>query len=159
MYTLHCSEQFSTGFSEPQLGEEAMSAMQKFAWFNLAVIAWTIAVVLALYPFLGKGALGGSGFLGLLGFGILFFRKKPGKVLTDERDQGIQWRSALLAFVVFWLVFVLAAALISPFVYGQDGAVPVPVIQISVFGGFMLVNAVMSIAILVQYAGGLKDVE
>jgi hypothetical protein len=133
--------------------------MQKYAWFNLAVIGWTIVVVLALIPVLGKGALGGSGFLGLLGFGYLFFRKKPGKVLTDERDQLIQLRSAILAYAILWIAYVLAAVLLSPLIYGQDGVVPVWVVQISAFGGFILVYAVMSIAILVQYAGGTKDAE
>jgi len=136
-----------------------MSAMQKFAWFNLAVIALTVAVIVVCFPFLGRGALGGSGFLGLLGFGVLFFRKKPGKVLMDERDQLIQLRSALLAYAVFWVVYCVAAALLPPLVYGQDGAVPVSVVQISVFGGLMLQYVVMSIAILVQYAGGAKDAE
>jgi hypothetical protein len=74
-----------------------MSAMQKFAWFNLAVIALTLVAILSLLPFLGKGALGGFGFLGLIGFGPLFFRRKPGQVLTDERDQLIQRRSWVLA--------------------------------------------------------------
>jgi Predicted membrane protein (DUF2178) len=134
-----------------------MTAMQKFAWFNLAVITLTIVVVLALVPFLGKGALGGCGFLGLLGFGVLFFRKKEGKVLMDERDQLIQLRSGILAFAIFWVVYALAAALLSALVYGQDGAVPVWVVQISTFGGMMLVYAVQSIAILVQYAGGSPD--
>lgn len=136
-----------------------MSPMQKYAWFNLAVIAVTTVIVLALLPFLGKGALGGSGFLGLLGFGVLFFRKKPGKVLTDERDQLINLRSNVLAYAIFWIVWVLAASLLSALVYGEDGAVPVQVVQISVFGGLMLVYAVMSIAILVQYARGTKDAE
>jgi len=48
------------------------------------------------------------------------------------------------------------AALLSPLVYGQEGAVPVWVVQISVFF-FMLVYALASIAILVQYDGGSKD--
>jgi hypothetical protein len=133
--------------------------MQKYAWFNLAVIALTIVIVIPLLPILGKGALGGSGFLGLLGFGVLFFRKKPGKVLTDERDQLINMRSNVLAYAIFWVIYALAAALLPPLVYGQDGAVPVSVVQISVFGGLILVYVVMSIAILVQYAGGTKDAE
>ncbi|HLJ95158.1 MAG TPA: hypothetical protein VKU02_18420 [Gemmataceae bacterium] len=136
-----------------------MSATQKYAWFNLAVIAGTLVVIVVLLPFLGKGALGGCGFLGLIGFGVLFFRKQPGKILTDERDRVIQLRSIILAYAVFWIVFVLAAALVSPWIYGQDGTIPVWVVQMSVFGGFMLVNAVMSIAILVQYAGGSSDAE
>jgi len=134
-----------------------MSAMQKFSWFNLAVIALTFVAVLSLLPFLGKGALGGFGFLGLIGFGPLFFRKKPGQVLTDERDQLIQRRSWGLAYSLFWVAFVLAAVVLSAVVYGQGGAVPVWVVQSSVFGGFMLVYALASVAILVQYARGSKD--
>jgi len=134
-----------------------MSAMQKFAWFNLVVIALTLVVVLSLLPFLGKAALGGSGFLGLMGFGPLYFRKKPGQVLTDERDTLINLRSWIVAYALFWVVFVLAAALLSPLVYGQEGAVPVWVVQISVFFFFMLVYALASIAILVQYDGGSRD--
>jgi hypothetical protein len=136
-----------------------MSALQKFAWFNLAVITLTLVAVFALLPFLGKGALGGFGLLGLIGFGPLFFRKKPGQVLTDERDILIQRRSWILAYALFWVVFVLAAAIFSPMVYGQEGAVPVWVIQSSVFCGFMLVYALASLAILVQYAGGYRDAE
>jgi hypothetical protein len=134
-----------------------MSAMQKFAWFNLAVIALTLVTILLLLPLLGKGALGGLGFLGLLGFGPLFFRKKSGQVLIDERDQLIWQRAWVLAYAVFWVVFVLAAAVLSAAVYGLEGAVPVWVVQSSVFGGLVLVFALASIAILVRYAGGSRD--
>jgi hypothetical protein len=130
-----------------------MSAMQKWAWFNLAVIAVTLVALASLLPFLGKGALGGFGFLGLMGFGPFFFRKKAGKVVTDERDALIQRRSWVLAYSLFWVAFVLAAVL-SAVVYGQDGAVPVWVVQCGIFCGFMLVYALHSIAALVQYAGG-----
>ena len=134
-----------------------MSATQKFAWFNLAVIALTLLAVLSLLPLLGRGALGGFGFLGLLGLGTLFFRKKPGQVLTDERDQLIWVRAWVLAYAVFWVVFVLAAAALPVVVYGQEGAVPVWVVQSSVFCGLVLVTALASVAILVQYAGGSRD--
>jgi hypothetical protein len=136
-----------------------MSAMQRFAWFNLAVIALTLVAVLLLLPFLGKGAIGGTGFLGLIGLGPFFFRKRPGQVVVDERDQIIQLRSWVLAYSLFWVVFVLTAALISLLVYGQEGAVPVTVVQISVGCFFMLVYALASIAILAQCAGGAKDAE
>ena len=131
-----------------------MSALQKFAWFNLSVIALTLVAVVLLLPVLGKGALGGFGFLGLLGFGPLFLRRKAGQVLIDERDLAIQRRSWAVASALFWVVFVLAASLLSPFVYGEDGAVPVAIVQGSVFLGLMILYVVMSIAILVQYAGG-----
>jgi hypothetical protein len=131
--------------------------MQKFAWFNLAVISLTVVAVLGLVPFLGKSALGGFGLLGLIGFGPFFFRKKPGHVVADERDQLIQQRSWVVAYSLFWVVFVLAAAGLSPLVYGQDGAVPVWVVQISVFCGFMFVYGLASVAILLQYTGGVTD--
>jgi hypothetical protein len=131
--------------------------MQKFAWFNLAVIALTLLVVFSLLPFLGYRAMGGLGCLGLIGFGPLFFRKKPGQVVNDERDNLIQWRSWFLAYIVFWVVFVLFAVVVSAVVYGEDGVVPVDVVRISVFWAFMLVYALASIAMLVQYAGGSRD--
>jgi hypothetical protein len=136
-----------------------MAALQKFAWFNLAVISVTVVAVLALLPFLGKAALGGVGFLGLLGFGPLFLRRKPGQVVTDERDALIQARSWFLAYALFWVVFVLAAVVLSAAIYGQDGAIPVWVVQSSVWCGFMFVYALASVAILVQYAGGSRDAE
>ena len=136
-----------------------MSAMQKFAWFNLAVIALTLLVVFSLLPFLGYRAMGGLGCLGFIGFGPLFFRKKPGQVLTDERDHLIQARSWIVAYALFWVVFVLAAVVLSAVVYGEDGAVPVSVVRMSVAWGFMLVYALVSVAILAQYTGGSKDAE
>src|SRR4051794_4342372 len=105
-------------------GRNAVSALQKFAWFNLAVIALTVGTVAALFPLLGSRALGGTGFLGLLGLGVLFFRRRPGQVLLDERDHLIQQRSWVLAHATFWVVYVLAAALLAPAVYGSDGGVP-----------------------------------
>jgi hypothetical protein len=136
-----------------------MSRMQKFAWFNLAVIALTLLVVFSLLPFLGSRAMGGLGFLGLIGFGPLFFRTKPGQVVMDERDHMIQWRAWIIAYALFWVVFVLVAVVLSAAVYGEDGAVPVKVVRLSVFWAFLLVYALASVAILLQYARGSRDAE
>lgn len=136
-----------------------MSPMQKFAWFNLGVIALTLVVVCFLFPFIGHRAMGGLGFLGFLGFTPLFFRRQPGKVVADERDLLIQLRSWILAYALFWVAFVLFAVVLSVAVYGQDGAVPVSIVQMSVAWGFMFVYAVASVAILVQYAGGARNAE
>jgi hypothetical protein len=135
-----------------------VSPMQKFAWFNLAVIALTVAVVAALFPVLGYRAAGGLGLLGFTGLGPLFLRPRAGQVITDERDALIQGRSWVLAYALFWVVFVLSAVFLSAAVYGQEGAVPVGVVQLSVACGFMLIYALASVAILVQYAWGSRDV-
>jgi hypothetical protein len=134
-----------------------MSPLQKFAWFNLAVIGFSTLVVLCLMPFLGYRSLGGLGFLGFLGLGVLYFRKRPGQVTMDERDNLIMCRSLILAYALFWVVFVLSAVFVSPLLYGQEGSVPVVLVQLSVAWGFMLWYVVQSIAILVQYAGGKQN--
>ena len=138
-------------------GRCLMSATQKYAWFNLAVIGLTAVTVLGLYPMMGKGALGGLGWLGLTGFAPFFFRGKPGQVVMDERDQFIQQRSWVVAFAAFWVVFVLSVSLFAPLVYGFEGSVPVWILQTGVFAAYMLVCTLASIAILVQYTGGARD--
>src|SRR4051794_27603950 len=101
--------------------ESAMTSTQKHAWFNLAVITLCLLTVFTLVPVLGSvRAQGGFGLLGLLGFGYLFYRKKPGAVVIDERDALIRRRSWALASALFWVAFVLACVL-SPVYYGSRG--------------------------------------
>ena len=133
-----------------------MSVLQKYAWFNLTVIVTTLVAGLALTPVLGKGALGCFGLFGLIGLGPFFLRSKEGQVVADERDLEIQRRSFVLAYSLFWVAYVLAAVLLSAAVYGQEGAVPVYIVQTSVFVGFMFVFGVASIATLVQYGGATQ---
>jgi hypothetical protein len=131
-----------------------MSAMQKHAWFNLAVVLLSTIVVIALIPVLGvQRAQGGFGILGFLGFGPLFFLRRAGAVVSDERDGSILVRSWVIAYAVFWLVFV-AACVAAPFSFGSSGAVPVVLIQVSVWCALILVVGVGSVATLVQYGWG-----
>jgi hypothetical protein len=133
-----------------------MNTAQRHAWYNLGVVVLTMVVVVALVPVMGRGAQGGFGLLGLLGFGPLFYWRKGG-VVMDERDMEISRRSLLIAYVVFWLAFV-AACVSLPAFYGWDGAVPVVVVMSSVFLALMLVTGVTSVATLVQYSlGGKPD--
>lgn len=133
-----------------------MCQTQKAALFNLIVIVLTLATVLVLYPFLGRGAAGGFGVSGLLGFSPLFFRRHRGEVLADERDQLIQRRSTIIAYSVFWVAFVASAMLALVF-YGYDGAVPVAVIVNAVWLGLMLFVGLQAIAMLAQYGRGGSD--
>jgi hypothetical protein len=127
-----------------------MLPAQKQAWYTLAVVGVTVIVVAALAP-LGRGALGGCGILGLTGLGPLFYRKKGGRVLTDERDVMIQRRAVVIAYTVFWLVFIAAGVLVQ-FVFPES--IPSWLVGASIWGAFMLFLAVFSIAILVQYGRG-----
>ena len=133
-----------------------MCQTQKEALFNLVVIALAITTVGLLYPILGRAALGGLGLLGFLGLAPMFYRKRRGQVIADERDNLIRIRSMILAYSVFWLAFV-GSTMLSFVVYGFDGAVPVTVIANAVWIGFMLVVGTQAIATLVQYARGGVD--
>ena len=133
-----------------------MCRSQKAALFNLVVVAITLVTVLILYPFLGRGAAGGFGLLGFLGFGPLFYWSRRGEVLADERDLLIQRRSTIIAYSVFWAAFV-ASAMLALFAYGFDGAVPVPVLVNAVWLGLMLVVGLHAITTLAQYGGRGSD--
>lgn len=131
-----------------------MSASEKHAWFNVVVISICLVAVGCLYPVLGSRAHAALGLSGLLGLGPFFYRKRKDEIVVDERAMLIQQRSALLGYSVFWVVYVLAASLLSLFVYGLDGSVPVAVVQLSVFYAMLLFVGVMSLATLVQHSRG-----
>jgi hypothetical protein len=115
-----------------------------------------LVIVAVMVPFLGKGALGGFGFLGFLGLSPVFFRERHGAVVLDERDTQIRQRSQFCAHLVLWLLFVLAA-MTAPAVYGWDGSVPVATVMASVFCGMMVLYGVASLATLIQYGRGGHD--
>ncbi|MBT5019317.1 hypothetical protein OAF42_00500 [Planctomicrobium sp.] len=131
-----------------------MTALQKSAWFNLSIVTLSLVIVAGLYPFVGWAAHAGLGLCGLLGFDPIFYRKRGTEVISDEREIMIQKRSTLIGYSVFWVVFVLTASLFSPFIYGQEGSVPVIVVQLSVFYAVVLFVGVMSISILIQNIKG-----
>ena len=106
-----------------------MTAAQKHAWFTLAVVVLSILAVMALVPILGfRRASGGFGLLGMLGFGVVFYWKRPGQVVLDERDADIQRRSLIITAAVFWVVFIEVCVFLPWYFYGERGAVPVAVV-------------------------------
>jgi hypothetical protein len=136
-------------------GEELeIPTTRKHAWFNLVIVVFCAIAVISLTPVLGiQRAQGGFGMLGFLGLGPLVFRGKPGTVVNDERDEIIRGRSVMIAYGVFWVLFV-AACVSAPFFYGSGGAIPVWQVQMSVGCGLIIVVGVSSIAALVQYRAG-----
>jgi hypothetical protein len=136
-----------------------MSTGQKQAWFSLVIVLLSAIVIVAATPVIGfRRAQGGLGFLGLWGFGpfLFLFRKRPGIVMSDERDGLIQIRSWVIAYSIFWVVFV-GTCVAAPISYGSTGAVPVFLVQISPFYGLMLVLGISSVATLLQYGWGGSD--
>jgi len=134
-----------------------MCTGQKLAWFTLVIVVLTLSGVLALTPVLGlQRAQGSLGLLGFWGLTPFLFLKRRGIVVSDERDGLIHVRSAVIAYSVFWVVFV-GACMWAALAYGSSGAVPVFLVAISPFYGLILVLGVSSIATLLQYEWGGSD--
>ena len=141
-----------------------MNRAQKIAWFNLIVllVALCLAAIAVgvLYFIVGlpmRRALGGFGFIGLMGFAGLspiLFKKDKGKVQCDERDLMIHRKATIAAYSIFWVLFV-AAAMVPFFVFGPDGGVSVKYLCAMVFGGMFTVILVQSIVTLEEY--GWRD--
>jgi hypothetical protein len=132
-----------------------MTALQKQAWFNLAVVVATLVLVLSLYPQMGAKAMGGFGLFGLVGLGVLFQWRRRGRVVTDERDTAINRVAIAWSYAVLWATIV-ACAMLAPTIYGD--AVPMPVVQNFVWWAFMLLITVQSIVTLIVYRRGAVHV-
>jgi hypothetical protein len=142
-----------------------MNRMQKIAWFNLIVVSLALGLSVITfsigYLILGvpaHRAAAGFGFIGIMGLTGLtpvFFRKEKDKVQTDERDMAILRKAAVVAYSVFWVLFV-AAAMIPWFILGYDGAITTNYLPWMVLGGMCVVSLVQSIVTLNEYGWRTK---
>jgi hypothetical protein len=127
------------------------STGQKQAWLSLAIATLSLVGILALTPVIGfQRAQGSLGLLGLWGLTPLLYRTQPGIVRSDERDGQIQLRSWVVAYCVFWVVFVLVCAS-APLSFESTGSVPVFLIHVRPFYAMMFVLGASSIAARWQY--------
>jgi len=135
-----------------------MNRAQKIALYNLIVIIASLTItgaaigILAIVYGMPK-ALGGLGFLGigaLIGLSRILFRKKRGEISFDERDLLIYNRASLVAYSVFWVLFT-AACMIPWWILETGASIRVVVLPCMLAGGFVIVQLIQSIAILVQY--------
>lgn len=135
-----------------------MNRAQKMAWYNLTVIVASltisgtvIGILTILYGM--PTALGGLGFLGiaaLVGLSPILFRKKRGQISFDERDQLIHKRATLAAYSIFWFFFT-AACMIPWWILETGARIRVVLLPCMLVVGFIIVQLVQSVAILVQY--------
>ncbi|RKY03700.1 MAG: hypothetical protein DRP56_10880 [Planctomycetota bacterium] len=90
-----------------------MNRMQKISWvmvicISTALILSTIAITILYYKIGFPRAWAGWGFMGITGFaglGPLIFKKDPGPVQCDERDQLINMKAARAGFAISYGVF------------------------------------------------------
>lgn len=141
-----------------------MNRWQKIARFTLIMLglALLLSLVAVSVAYFGFGlplrrAVGGFGFIGVLGFAALapvLFKKEKGKVELDERDLLIKKKAMLAAYSSFWVLFVLAT-MIPWFIIGPKGTITVNYLPWMVFAGMFVVTGVQAIVTLEQY--GWRD--
>jgi dipeptide/tripeptide permease len=132
-----------------------MSSLEKYAWFNIAVIVATgvlFGIVLHL-----AGFLPATGCFGLSGFFAMSYRIKREK--ADERERAILSRAVMVAHGIFWVVFVGASML--PWYLHRGGNVTVSseTFPVLVFMGWMLIVLVKSVSIVVLCKTGIRNAE
>jgi len=147
-----------SGYENKLKKGNVMNRAKKSALYNLIVIMASLTItgatvgILAITHGMPK-ALGGLGFLGiagLIGLSPILFRKKQGQLGFDERDELIHKKAILIAYSVFW-VFFTAACMIPWLVLKTGAKIPVVLLPVVLVGGFIIVQLVQSVAILVQY--------
>lgn len=136
-----------------------MSALEKVAWWEVVVTLLSLAVVIALYPFMGHGATGGFGLLGFLGAGMFFLRRRGDEVIVDERDRQIERDATFVGFGAAWLglLFSLIAIAIWHGYHGQD--VSVFVLMWLIWLHFALCYGVKGMMALRAYRGDRRAAE
>ena len=137
-----------------------MNRHQKIAWFNLVVVSLALGLSVAAFCILyfifglpAHRAAGGFGFIGIMGFtGLtpILFRKDKNKVQYDERDLIIHRKATIVAYSIFWILFV-AGAMVPWFIVGPSGTITVNYLPWMIFGGMFFVALVESIVILSEY--------
>jgi len=88
---------------------------------------------------------------------IFYWKKQsPTEVESDERDDLIKKRAALVSFVSVWILL-YAATVIPWFIVGLEGSIPVFLLPFINVGILLVVLLIYSVAVLVQYGRGGKD--
>ena len=145
-----------------------MNKTQKCAWLCLTLTMLLLIFSVIVYGGIiavGKPTRITSGLFYILFliialcFRILLWKKQsPVEVDLDERDQLIKRRAVFACYISLWALLI-AACTIPWFIVGPEGSIPVCVLPATLFGVFIIVMLVHSVAILVQYGRGGKNHE
>lgn len=139
-----------------------MNETQRAAWltFGVALLLLAFGAIIFTSMFTPGDRSAGTKLvkvwiwviLAFLAGGIAFvhLKRRYSEVNCDERDNHIKKNAVLVSFVSLWVLLV-AASLIPAFAVGDDGSMPVCLLPIINFAVFLIVLAVHSVAVLLQY--------
>jgi hypothetical protein len=128
-----------------------MVAYQRHAVFNLCVALLSLCAFGILIPILGPAkAQGAFGLLALTAIGPLFFRKRGGQTVADERDQMIFLRATQISFGFFWLLFV-GGVMMLYYLPGGSGTISRNLLPLLVWLGWIALLLCHATASLILY--------
>jgi uncharacterized membrane protein YbhN (UPF0104 family) len=139
-----------------------MNKTQKGTWCTIAATIFVFTIVFYLIFQIGIRRMAPSrigvyiilcGAVLFPGIFIYFLRKKqsPKEPDSDERDKQINQKAWIAAFISTWALF-LAASVVTQFLVGLDGSIPVFILPIVTVGLSYPVLFIYAIAVLIQYS-------
>ncbi len=129
-----------------------MTAMEKVAWTELLVSTTTLVIAAVLLPWLGHGASGAFGLLGLLVCGFWFVRTRGKSVVVDERDREIERMSTRRGVESAWMLLFLALiAIVLWSSYANDKIVPTWMLTWLVWLQFAICYCVKGLVAVLAY--------
>lgn len=97
-----------------------MSAMEKMAWSEVVISTTAMVSALALFPWIGQGAVGAFGILGFLPCGMWFLRRRGNAVTSDERDHENEKKATFVGILTSWQVTIMSLVAIVLSTISQD---------------------------------------
>ncbi|TWU30161.1 DUF2178 domain-containing protein [Bythopirellula polymerisocia] len=129
-----------------------MNAMEKVAWTELTVSLAALVVVACLYPWLGNGATGAFGLLGILGFSVIFLRRRGQTVIVDERDRDIAQRATMLGLHGAWMTLMMTLVILVLWnSYNDRDAVSISLLNWLIWIQFAICFAVKGLVAVTAY--------
>jgi len=129
-----------------------MNAMEKVAWTEVLVSVAAVATVTALFPWLGHGAVGGFGLLGLLALGGVFVRRRGDRVVVDERDREIERSSTTIGVLAAWMSLFTSLIVVTMWAnYSLANVVATGILNWLIWIQFAICYAVKGLVAVVMY--------
>lgn len=131
-----------------------MNALHKVAWLKLIVSLVAVSAAIVLYPWIGDRAAGAFGILGLLGLCPFFMIERKNKIISDERDREIDFRSNSMSGVIAWLMLYLSLLAVALWHSWSGQDIPTRYALALVYINFPIYIGVQGAYSLMCYRGG-----
>jgi cytochrome bd-type quinol oxidase subunit 2 len=126
--------------------------MEKVAWTEFLVSVAAVAIVTCLYSWLGNSATSAFALLGLIGFSIVFLRRRGAGIVVDERDREIAKRATRIGCETAWMTLLVVLATTTIWSnYHNQHAVSTTLLTWLIWAQFALCYGIKGLVAVVAY--------